>query len=162
MISAVFSFIPFPESWWESYNAAASSFDEISVVNIVAISVVAPIAEEVLFRGLVFTRISRGLGVYVGAVVSAALFGLMHGTMIWGIFAGVLALIIAFVFVRTRSLIYAMLIHFSFNTVSYFFDGISIPMLIISSVLLVAAMADLVIVSSRSPSPAKPLDNGEK
>lgn len=160
VISALFDVIPFPQSWWDSYDAAAMSLEEVNVATVIAISVVAPIAEEVLFRGLVFTRASRGLGIYVGAVVSSVLFGLMHGAIIWGIYAALLGLIFVFVYVRTRSLFYAMLVHFSFNTVSFFFDKISVSMIVISSILLVAATADFWIASSRRAAPAAgPDDN---
>ena len=158
IVSLIFTFLPLPESWWEEYNTASAALDEISVVNVIAIVVVAPIAEELLFRGLVFTRLSRGLGVYIGAAASALLFGLVHGTVIWGIYTALFGLVIVFILVRTRSLFYAMMFHFAFNAFSFFVEDISFVMVAVSVPLFVAAAADLIITSNRLNRPAPPPD----
>ena len=158
LISVLFSFIPIPESWWEEYNVASASLDEINVVNVIAIVFVAPIAEELLFRGLVFTRLSRGLGLYIGAAASALIFGLVHGTWIWGIYTALLGVVIVFIFVRTRSLFYAIVFHFSFNAIGFFVEDFSVVMIAVSAPLFIAAAADLIIASNKFNRPAPPPD----
>jgi uncharacterized protein len=49
-----------------------------AVVAIVAVAVVAPIVEEIAFRGYLFPALTRWRGPWIGAVLTAALFGAAH------------------------------------------------------------------------------------
>ena len=66
-------------------------------------ALVAPVVEELVFRGFLFTRWARRFGLVRGLVFSALLFGLLHlslqplGALTLGLMAGLL-------YVRTRSL----------------------------------------------------------
>lgn len=44
----------------------------------VLVAMMAPIAEEVLFRGVIFRALSNGVGVVLGALLSGLIFGLVH------------------------------------------------------------------------------------
>lgn len=44
----------------------------------VLVAVVAPFAEELLFRGVIYRALSNGIGVWGGAIVSGLLFGAIH------------------------------------------------------------------------------------
>ena len=156
--------LPFPDSWWEVYNETAS-YDLTDTATIIAAVIIGPIAEELLVRGLVFTRVSRGFGVYVGAVVSSVIFGLMHGTIIWILYTTFVGLLLSFVFVRSRSLIYPMLCHLSFNLISVFLPNeIPIAWIVVSFVVCAASVACLIFFSRKTaPSPVKasaPAQNG--
>jgi membrane protease YdiL (CAAX protease family) len=79
--------------------------------------VVAPIAEELLFRGVVFNAWERERGTRVAVYGSALLFAVIHGPIL---FAPVLALgiLLAQVYRVTRSLPTTMAIHAGFNAIS--------------------------------------------
>lgn len=150
LINIILSIAPFPQSWWDEYNAASAPLDQTNALTVVAAVIVAPLTEELLFRGLVFTRVSRAFGVYVGMVASSFIFGSMHGTAIWFIYTALFGLILAFVFVRSRSLFYPILLHLSFNLTSFFFtDGIPVYVVILSAVIFVAAAVLFVSMSNR-------------
>lgn len=79
--------------------------------------VVAPFAEEIFFRGLVFGGLAQRLPLGVAAAVSALLFALLHGIgVVAPIF--VLGLGLAYVYHRTGSVWASMVTHSLVNVIS--------------------------------------------
>jgi membrane protease YdiL (CAAX protease family) len=71
-----------------------------------------PIVEEVIFRGLLFTALSRFLGLWGAAIVSALLFGCCHSDSVFHFFwATGLGIVCATLYWRTGSLLSAILVH---------------------------------------------------
>ena len=71
--------------------------------------------EEILMRGIFLERFLKRYSPYVAVLMSAFLFGLMHGNpsqIFEGFFAGCF---LGFVYVRTRNIKYCILIHFVNN-----------------------------------------------
>lgn len=112
----ILSVIPFPKAWWDEYNAQASAMVETDLWATVVLSViVAPILEEIVFRGLVHTRLKRCMPMLAAMIVSAWLFGVMHGAMIWFIYASVFGFVLAWVYEKYKSLLAPILLHLGFN-----------------------------------------------
>lgn len=82
--------------------------------------VIAPFAEELLFRGVLYAWLRGRLGVWPAILISAAIFGVVHGEVSVGVAAGVLGAILAWVYERSRSLWPAVLIHAINNSVKIF------------------------------------------
>lgn len=84
------------------------SFDLIlgaPILGIIYIIVIAPIFEEILYRGIIFGGLRRkGQGFIFSAYLSAMLFGLMHMNVSQGINAFVLGLLAAYVYEQTGNL----------------------------------------------------------
>jgi hypothetical protein len=74
-----------------------------------------PIAEELFFRGVLYVWLRGRWGVTVGAVVSAVVFGFVHGHPTIGVIAGLLGVILALVYERSRSLTACIVLHAVFN-----------------------------------------------
>ena len=53
----------------------------------VSVCVVAPIVEEILFRGLLFRALGRQFALPVAAALSAAVFAGLHPPLPWGFFS---------------------------------------------------------------------------
>jgi CAAX protease family protein len=88
------------------------------------ICIVAPLTEEFVFRGFLFRVLwERTNNVAVAAVVSGALFGLVHkeaGPQWVGVVVlGVLGALLCVVFVRTVSLLPCMMLHSFHNSISF-------------------------------------------
>lgn len=81
------------------------------------IVVVAPLAEEVLFRGYVFTALHTTLPAWVAHTVTAVLFGLAHG-LDYAMPIAVLALLFGWLRARHRALWPAVLAHMVHNGVT--------------------------------------------
>lgn len=87
------------------------------------VCIVAPLAEEFVFRGFLFRVLWERTNVGVAAAVSGALFGLVHkeagpewvGVMVLSVFGAILC----FVFVRTVSLLPCIMLHSLHNSISF-------------------------------------------
>jgi uncharacterized protein len=82
-------------------------------------AIVAPVVEELVFRGFLLTRWARRYGVRSGVVFSALLFGLLHFALApLGAFA--LGLVAAVLYLRTGSLAAPILAHATANSTIVF------------------------------------------
>jgi membrane protease YdiL (CAAX protease family) len=87
-------------------------------VLVVALVIVAPVAEEIFFRGIAFNAWEREYGTSRAVYGTAALFAVIHGSVfaLAPIFA--LGLILALLYRRTRSLPATIALHATFNAIS--------------------------------------------
>lgn len=88
------------------------------VMHMLALLVFAPLAEEVIFRGLILTRLQRSFSDTAAVIVSGILFGLIHamaggGTLVAG--AVIMGIIFGIVCVKTDSLLPAIAAHMAAN-----------------------------------------------
>ena len=71
------------------------------MVQLLGLGVLVPLAEELIFRGLIYTRIRKRIPAGAAIFFSALLFALFHGNVIQMIFAFPLALILAWLYERS-------------------------------------------------------------
>jgi membrane protease YdiL (CAAX protease family) len=118
---------------------------------------VAPLAEELFFRGFMFSVLTARLGVWWGAAITGVIFGLIHlpgapalGVAVLIVFGAALC----FLYYKTGSLIPCMALHAFNNAVSFGFTkslpGWGIALLIAGSVASVVLVATA--IARRSPS----------
>jgi len=78
----------------------------------------APVCEEILYRGIIFSKIKNFMGIYSALIVQAILFGLahgfMHGHQTQSILAALSGLIYALIYLKMNNLIIPIILH-SFN-----------------------------------------------
>ncbi len=85
---------------------------------------VIPIAEELLFRGVVYKRLKLYFGVTPALIGSALIFGIMHVNLVQFLYAAVIGLLLAFVLEKTGKLSMAVFFgHIAANLVAVFADG---------------------------------------
>jgi membrane protease YdiL (CAAX protease family) len=87
-------------------------------VLVLAVVLVAPIAEELFFRGVVYNAWEREYGSKVAVFGSAALFAAIHGSLFLLLPIFVLGVGLALVYRSTRSLPATMVMHAGFNALS--------------------------------------------
>ena len=112
---------------------------------VLVVVIVGPIAEELVFRGLLFRRLNDYLKLPWAVIISSALFGLTHGNLVQGIFAGTLGIALAVSYADTGKLIVPILGHMANNALSVFLDHLNIPdaaylVMVIASALLVCIL----------------------
>jgi len=83
------------------------------------IVVLAPLAEELLFRGLVLRALARVVAMPIAVVASAVAFGAVHGSLWLLVPVSVLGLVLAAVTSRTNGIACAWIVHAVFNAVAY-------------------------------------------
>lgn len=90
----------------------------LAVVAVVVLAVMAPIAEELVFRGLLYGWLRGFLPFVLVAILTSALFGLAHGEWAHAIAAGLLGLVLAIIRERSGSLWPAITAHVINNLVA--------------------------------------------
>lgn len=82
---------------------------------IVVIALVAPIAEELFFRGMLFQAFERWLGVWPSAALSAAVFGAVHGEWFVFVITFLFGIYLALIFRRRGTIVTPIVAHMLFN-----------------------------------------------
>ncbi|MDR1003290.1 MAG: CPBP family intramembrane metalloprotease [Oscillospiraceae bacterium] len=97
---------------------AASEIGEMSIpyliVYAIMLCVIAPITEEIMFRGAILMGLRR-YGLAFAMIVSSLMFGLIHGNLQQIPFAMGIGVVLAYVAVKTGSLRVCILLHFINN-----------------------------------------------
>ena len=84
------------------------------------VGILAPIAEELIFRGLVFRRMKDFMKPWMAIVLSGLLFGIYHGNMIQFLYASLLGILLSLIYHRTGTLWTPILAHVVANLWSLF------------------------------------------
>ena len=109
-----------PQEIVQFFLAASARSDRWSVAIIVAMgAVVAPVAEELIFRGYIHGTFKRYLGMSAGILVNSALFAAIHlnRASLFPLF--VLAVCFTLVYEATGSILVSMTMHSLFNMVTF-------------------------------------------
>lgn len=82
--------------------------------------VLAPILEEILFRGIVQDSLTYKYGPLRGILLGAALFGIVHVIPQQAFNAFLIGLVLGYIYYQTRSLVPVIVIHCINNAIAYF------------------------------------------
>lgn len=124
-------------------------------VSLLSAVVIAPVLEELLFRGLLYQRLRENSGPLVSMLISAALFGLIHGNLVQFVYAFLIGLLLAYVYEKFKTIWAPIIFHGSANLLSVvvtwiFSDAsdhpITIGTFMIITVLELAATALLLLI----------------
>jgi membrane protease YdiL (CAAX protease family) len=75
----------------------------------------APLTEEIFCRGLIFKRIRSFMGFLPAAIISGAIFGIMHMNIVQGIYATLIGVIFAYIYEKKQSLFATIIAHLIVN-----------------------------------------------
>ena len=88
-----------------------------TIPGMLAIAIVGPIAEEIVFRGALIGKLrQKGLGPWVSILISAFVFGAIHGNPIQIPFAMIVGVILGIIYVKTESVLLCSICHVFNNT----------------------------------------------
>ena len=118
----------------------------------------APIAEEIIFRGITF-KLARKFTAkfWIANTIQALMFGIAHGNLVQGTYAFALGLVIGYIYRKFNSLWAAMLAHLTFNfagtwLVSWIYAGEDMPVWykpVIISVLATAVAVCMILIINK-------------
>lgn len=124
MIIAI-NLIPWPQALLESYAVESGALETARpALDFAAVVLVGPLVEEILFRGVVYDALCMLLPAGFAVVMQGLLFGGVHNTMIWMLYAALSGCLIGYVRKQTGSLRPCVAMHVAFNGASYLFDWI--------------------------------------
>ena len=122
LYSFVIGVIPWPDSLLEAHNDAYALLDGDGniLLTVVTVALFTGILEEVVYRGLVMTRLRRSVHPAVACVISALLFSFAHPSVISAVYTAVFGLCLALIFEKYRSALPCIVSHVCFNVVACF------------------------------------------
>jgi uncharacterized protein len=86
------------------------------LVLILSVGLAAPILEEILFRGLIFSELRRHLPIPIAIVIQGLLFGAIHMNWTQFLYAAPLGILFGVVYIWVRSISATIIIHILFNS----------------------------------------------
>ncbi|MCK5801023.1 MAG: CPBP family intramembrane metalloprotease, partial [Deltaproteobacteria bacterium] len=101
----------------EGSPGARGAIDPGTAALVLHVALLAPVAEELAFRGLLYRGLRQITRPFPAAIVAALIFALMHGHLGQSAWALGLGLLLAFAYEQTRSLLAPILVHALFNAV---------------------------------------------
>ena len=130
-----------------------------SILNIVSVCVIPALVEEFLFRGIVLGKL-RAFGDSFAMFMTSMAFALMHGNIVQIPFAFIVGLSLAFITIKTDSLLPAVIIHFIVNFRSVIVsvitdnnilteDTLNLIYILLSFALIALGIASAAILSRR-------------
>jgi membrane protease YdiL (CAAX protease family) len=89
------------------------------VVGALVVIVVAPICEELFFRGILFTVLRQRMPLWPAALIDGVLFGFVHGSLVIVPILAALGVMFCYVYERTGSIFPTIALHALNNTIAY-------------------------------------------
>lgn len=111
--------------WVDSEQAQDVGFDNLTqpleyLVAFIALVVIPPVAEELLFRGYLFGRLRERLGFWATTIAVSVVFGIVHMQWNVGIDVAVLSVFLCYLRERTGTIWASMVLHAIKNGLAYF------------------------------------------
>jgi membrane protease YdiL (CAAX protease family) len=81
--------------------------------------VAAPVLEEIMFRGIILEGYLKNYKPWTAILVSAFIFGLIHGNLAQGVNAFALGILFGWIYWKTSSILLVILLHFVNNVLAF-------------------------------------------
>ena len=78
----------------------------------------APVTEEIIFRGYMLNALLEKLPEHIAILITSVIFALLHGSIIWILYAFILGQILARTSMKEDNIAYGVLLHIGFNSTS--------------------------------------------
>ena len=132
------------------YSQVKATYEAGGVwLQIIALGILSPIVEELLFRGLVYKRLKVYYDTIISAYISAIIFGVAHFNLIQGLYAFVMDIAFSFIYERCKNIYGPIIVHIvanlttvisGINPISSWIDRhiwIKLPLALVETVLFI-------------------------
>lgn len=103
----------------ESYSSAVNILYSGGIAaELIVLGIIAPVMEELLFRGLVYRRFKEFTPVIPAMIWASLVFALLHGNLVQGIYAFIAGFLLCYVYERYDSMAAPVLMHMCSNLVA--------------------------------------------
>ena len=101
------------------FTGSSQSYDKVYelqygvqfAIGLLLYGIISPLAEEAIFRGLIYNRMKRCFGCGIALVFSAVLFGAYHGNLVQAVYGSILGLLIAYFYELFQNFTAPVLFH---------------------------------------------------
>jgi len=118
-VNYLFAIIGFTGSSVAYEQVAEKQFALPLWAGLILYGIVSPIAEEIVFRGIVYNRLRRQYTRGIAIVGSALIFGVYHGNVVQALYGFVLGLLIALLYEKYASFLVPVILHSAANIFVY-------------------------------------------
>ena len=119
-------------------------FEPVENINIMLViissGIIGPIFEEILFRYFLLNNLNKFNSPIISIVLSGIIFGLFHNNLITAIYATILGIINAYLYVRKNNLLIPILVHISANIMTQLLIGYNLLNFILGCVLFLLSI----------------------
>jgi membrane protease YdiL (CAAX protease family) len=134
-------------------DLGADTSKVLLVVGALVVIALAPICEEIFFRGVLFTVLRKRMALWPAAAIDGVLFGFVHGSLVIVPVLAALGVMFCYVYERTGSIFPTIALHALNNTVAYG-DRTDWGVAVVVGAAMVAACAyGLLRAPRRDPAP---------
>ncbi len=132
----------------ETYKQVADKQFALPVImGILLYGIVSPLAEEVIFRGIIYNRMRRNdMKVLLAMIMSSVLFGSYHLNMVQAVYGALMGLLIVWIYERYGGFLYPVLFHASANIMVYILSASKVMGKIMTPVTVIVSGAIMVFV----------------
>lgn len=110
-----------PNSWIEKNAESTNSLNDGNVLfALLSALILAPIIEEIVYRGLIFKIFSKASNPAIAIVMSALFFGIAHWNPLQSSYAFLVGLVLAYSYYKTKSIWVPIFLHCSYNSAPIF------------------------------------------
>lgn len=123
LASILTAYLPFFEKLMTDYSELMGNLVSDSLgLTILLTVILAPIAEESIFRGLTLGKAKTYMPLWVANVVQAVLFGIYHGQLVQGVYAFIMGMAFGYVAIKCNSILPAIVLHMVVNGSALFVE----------------------------------------
>ena len=147
-LGVIMGLIPFSEEILQGHDELINSSTTPMAVQVIYVVVLAPVIEEIFFRGIAHDRLSRAMHPVLASVISSVLFALIHGELVSIIAAFAAGMLLSLLYNRYRTVLVPIAFHVGFNVLAYvvpFVEGFVMEIVAVS-VSTVLFMLGIVIL----------------
>lgn len=122
-MNILFLFFHLTESSEAYAQTAKHQYSVIFPFGLFLYGIISPLAEEVVFRGIIYNRMKKHMPVVVSMILSSLLFGIYHGNAVQAFYGFCMGMLIAYAYEKFGNFFYAFLFHAAANTAVYTITG---------------------------------------
>lgn len=150
LYSFVVGIIPWPDGILEAHNEAYALLEGGGniVLTVVTVALLTGVFEEVVYRGLVMTRLKGALHPAIACIISALLFSLAHPSVISAVYTAVFGLCLALIFEKYVSVVPCIVSHVCFNLMACigYPEGDVVTLIILTASVVLHAVSIFALV----------------
>lgn len=117
--NALFELTGFAGSSQTYQEVADRQYGVAFAAGLVLYGLISPLAEEVVFRGVIYNRLRRLYNPAIGILASGLLFGAFHGNLVQGVYGACLGMLMAWLYERSGRFGTPLLFHAVANLTVY-------------------------------------------
>ena len=102
----------------DAKNVAKALYSDKLWLQILVVGIAAPVAEELLFRGILYRRMRTWLSVGPSALAALLIFAAVHGNLLQALYAFILGALLVWIYERFAKLTAPIILHVSANLIS--------------------------------------------